>query len=207
MILLRIEMPDRPGSLGRVATAIASSGADIASIRIVGRADPGTVVDDFVCELPPGAWADTLVSSFDESIGAKVLWVSRCPDQWDVLSESELVSAMATDSARARELLFQYAPMLFHCQWSAATRLHNLSLILSTDHAPELTPEHLAALEPLDQLHQVELSGDWAPGWGEVTVAVVPSQSGWLAILGRQGGPPFLEPELRRLSRLVSMLP
>ena len=91
MILLRVELLDIPGALANAAAAIASTGTDIASIRIVGRTDDDTVVDDFICELAPDVLPDGLVSAFAESTGANVLWISRCPDQWDLLTESDLV--------------------------------------------------------------------------------------------------------------------
>lgn len=207
MMLLRVEMPDQPGALGKVATAIASAGADIVSIRIVGRSEQQRVVDDFVIDLPPGALPDTLVSALDAETGAKVIWISRCPSQWNVLSEAELVSEMALDTAHAREMLFEHGPTLFHCQWAALARLDDPALLIATEDAPPLTAAQLAALAPLDQLHAVDLPADWAPGWGEVVAAVVPNGNGFVAILGRQGGPDFLGSELSRLQRVVSLLP
>lgn len=90
MILLRVEMLDIPGALANAAAAIASTGTDMASIRIVGRTDDDTVVDDFICELAPDVLPDSLVSAFAGSTGANVLWISRCPAQWDLLTESDL---------------------------------------------------------------------------------------------------------------------
>lgn len=207
MMLLRVQMPDLPGSLGKVATAIASTGADIASIRIVGRDADGLVVDDFVCALPPGALADSLVSAFDQSIGARVLWISRCPDQWDLMSEAELIGEMVQDAEHGRELLFEHLPSLFHCQWMALGDVRHPDHVVVTDHAPELTFEQLAALGPLDELHAIDLPADWAPGWGEVIAAVVPNRNGRFGIMARQGGPEFLNSELRRLSGLFSLVP
>ena len=63
MILLRVELLDIPGALANAAAAIASTGTDIASIRIVGRTDDDTVVDDFICELAPDVLPDGLVSA------------------------------------------------------------------------------------------------------------------------------------------------
>ncbi|MGI5951702.1 MAG: amino acid-binding protein [Brooklawnia sp.] len=207
MILLRVQMPDQPGSLGKVATAIGSAGADIVSVRIVGRNHNGQVVDDFVCDLPPGILLDSVVSAFAPHLGAKVIWVSHCPDQWDLITESELVNQVLADSPHAVDLLFEHLPMLFHCQWMILGCLDDLQQLWGTPHAPELAVDQLAELEPLDELHAVELPEDWAPGWGEVIAAVVPNANGGLAIMGRQGGPAFLEPELHRLQTLISLLP
>ncbi len=43
--LLRVELLDVPGSLGRVATAIGEAGGDIEAIEIVEKRHDGTAVD------------------------------------------------------------------------------------------------------------------------------------------------------------------
>ncbi|HEY3004627.1 MAG TPA: ACT domain-containing protein, partial [Kribbellaceae bacterium] len=51
MFLLRLILPDRPGSLGTVASALGEVGADIHAIEIVEhRRDDGTAVDDVVVD-------------------------------------------------------------------------------------------------------------------------------------------------------------
>ncbi|EUA33943.1 putative amino acid-binding ACT domain protein [Mycobacterium xenopi 3993] len=51
--LLRVQLVDRPGSLGSLAVALGSVGADILSLDVVERAS-GYAIDDLVVELPPG---------------------------------------------------------------------------------------------------------------------------------------------------------
>ena len=48
--LLRVELEDRPGSLGSLAVALGSVGADILSLDVVERTS-GYAVDDLVVEL------------------------------------------------------------------------------------------------------------------------------------------------------------
>ena len=52
--LLRVQLEDRPGSLGSLAVALGSVGADILSLDVVERWS-GYAVDDLVVELPAGA--------------------------------------------------------------------------------------------------------------------------------------------------------
>ena len=56
--LLRVNLPDRPGMLGAVATALGEIGADIVSLDVVERG-PGGAVDDLVVDLPPDRLAAT----------------------------------------------------------------------------------------------------------------------------------------------------
>ena len=44
--LLRVELPDVPGSLGRLASAIGSAGGNIDAIEIVERTHDGRAIDD-----------------------------------------------------------------------------------------------------------------------------------------------------------------
>ena len=60
--LLRVVMPDRPGMLGAIATALGDAGADIVSLDVVERGPDGAV-DDLLVQLPPGGLADVLITS------------------------------------------------------------------------------------------------------------------------------------------------
>ena len=74
--LLRVRLPDQPGVLGKVASALGSAGADIDSIVVVDRA-PGYAVDDLVVSLPLGSLADRLVSAASSVPGVVVETVQR----------------------------------------------------------------------------------------------------------------------------------
>ena len=60
--LIRVELPDHPGALGAVATALGNIGADILGVDVVERTD-GTAIDDLVVELPPGRPPDVLITA------------------------------------------------------------------------------------------------------------------------------------------------
>src|SRR5689334_11499629 len=69
--LLRVVLPDRPGALGAVATALGVAGADILSVDVIER-EPGRATDDLVVELPPGRLADSLVTAASSVEGVQV---------------------------------------------------------------------------------------------------------------------------------------
>ena len=78
MYLVRLELPDRPGALGAVATALGTTGADIVSVDIVERRN-GTAIDDFVIDLPPGVTPDSLITSGQSVAGVNVHWAAARP--------------------------------------------------------------------------------------------------------------------------------
>ncbi|MGH3500101.1 MAG: ACT domain-containing protein, partial [Nocardioidaceae bacterium] len=70
--LLRIELPDTPGSLGTVASSLGLAGANIEAIEIVEHRADGVAVDDVFVELEPGVMPDMLVSAVQRLEGAQV---------------------------------------------------------------------------------------------------------------------------------------
>src|SRR4051812_29652225 len=60
--LLRLVVPDRPGILGAVATALGAAGIDIVSLDVLERAG-GVAVDDIVVDLPPDRLPGSLITA------------------------------------------------------------------------------------------------------------------------------------------------
>ncbi len=76
MLLLRVELPNVPGSLGRLATAIGAAGGDIEAIEIVEKRLDGTDVDDVLLDMVDGVMPDSVVSACNAVEG-----VERALDQ------------------------------------------------------------------------------------------------------------------------------
>jgi hypothetical protein len=72
--LVRIELPDRPGALGAVASRIGAVRGDVVSIEIVRRLD-GRAVDEFVVEMADADHVPLLLSEIAEVDGVSVLTV------------------------------------------------------------------------------------------------------------------------------------
>ena len=60
--LLRLVVPDRPGILGAVATALGTVGVDIVSVDVLER-DGRAAVDDIVVDLPADRLPDSLITA------------------------------------------------------------------------------------------------------------------------------------------------
>ncbi len=204
MFLLRIAMPDRTGALGQVATAIGSVGVDIVSLEIVEQVN-GKVIDDFLLELPYGRLPEELVGACLAIEGVQVLWLSRHHDVRGIESDLEIANQLGEDREHAAELLLEHLPRVFHSKWATLIDLQSMSPLLRSDSAPELNPDQIAALAPLDAVHFTEMSDAWLPGWGASSLAVVPDGRGRLLLVGRAGGPDFLESELFRLYHLARL--
>jgi ACT domain-containing protein len=70
--VVRIELPDRPGALGLVASRIGAVGGDIVAINILDR-DGGQAVDEFVIEIGGHHLIELLRTEIHEVDGVSVL--------------------------------------------------------------------------------------------------------------------------------------
>ncbi|AWY95847.1 amino acid-binding protein [Propionibacterium freudenreichii] len=205
MLLLRVELPDRPGALGQVATAMGGVGADISAIEIVERRSDGHVIDDFILAMPPGSLAETIINACAEMPDVKVLWLSRYPDQWNLESDIEVINRMSKQRARAAEILTEDAPTVFRCEWASLVDRKGLKVLHATERAPEFTADQLRELGDLAKAGRHAMGEDWMPDWGDVAVAAAPVDEDRTLLVGRQGGPEFLDSELFRLEHLASV--
>ena len=71
VFLLRVELPDRPGALGAVASRIGSVRGDVVAVEIVERW-PGSAVDEFVVELDDENALGLLLTEVTEVDGVSV---------------------------------------------------------------------------------------------------------------------------------------
>ena len=207
MFLMRITLPDRPGSLGAVATAMGDVGGDINAVEIVEKG-AGIVVDDFIVDLPPNQLPETIVTACQNLAGVKVEWISRYPEGGGLQSDLEALERMTADPANAAETLVSLCPVVFRSHWASLIELSEAAPRPSyaTGLAPDLTPEVVAHLAPFDATHRVDLAGGWSPGWGDTTVVVTPITRDRVIAIGRLGGPAFLDSEIARLHHLAALV-
>jgi ACT domain-containing protein len=68
---LQVSLPDRPGSLGMLASAIGSAGADIRELQVI-KSEDGTGFDEITVAVP-GTNTDDLVEILNSIGGVTVL--------------------------------------------------------------------------------------------------------------------------------------
>jgi hypothetical protein len=207
VFLLRITLPDRPGSLGAVATAMGGVGGDINAVEIVEKGK-GVVVDDFIVDLPPNQLPESLVSACQSLEGVHVEWIARYPEGGGLQSDLEALERMAADPVHAAETLVSLCPVVFRSHWAILleTGSGEPEMTFSTTLAPDVGPELAARLAPFDVTHRLDLESGWAPGWGDCTVVVTPITQDRVIVIGRQGGPVFLDSEVARLHHLAALV-
>jgi hypothetical protein len=209
VFLMRITLPDRPGSLGSVATAMGGVGADINAVEIVEKKPDGSVVDDFIVDLPPNQLAETIVTACQNLSGVRVEWIARYPEGGGLQSDLEALERMTADPPHAAETLVSLCPVVFRSHWASLLEISDGGApkpCFSTTLAPDLTPDVAEKFTPFDTTHRIDLEPDWSPGWGDTTAVVTPLSRDRVIIIGRLGGPAFLDSEIARLHHLAALI-
>ena len=205
--LLRVELPDVPGSRGRVASAIGEAGGDIEAIEIVEHRRDGSAVDDVLLETAPGVMPDSLVSACNQLDGVRVLWVSRYGAGGQLFLDLEAVEALTQNPRKACDELVDLLPITFRADWAMRIRRSGdtLKVLHRTSAAPHSTDGHRDWF-PAKQAHRLELPPDWEHANDGTLVAGAPlGDEDDLLLFGRRGGPDVLDSELARLGHLAAL--
>jgi hypothetical protein len=203
--LMRVRLPDVPGSLGAVATAIGGVGAHIEAIEIVEHHAAGTAIDDVFVDLLPGVLPDMVVSAVQRLDGVQVLWVSRYTVGGNLHLDLEAVEAITEEPARALGRLTELVPRVFRADWALVVEAADgdVSRVESTAGAPDL-PDTAPSWFPIEQATRLPAAA--SPGWAGAETAAAPLGTANRAIVfGRNGGPEILDSELARLNHLAAL--
>ena len=204
--LLRVALPDVPGSLGALATALGGAGADIEAIEIIEHRPDGRVVDDVLLDLPPRVMPDALVTACHALAGVEVEWISRYNAGTNLSMDLEAVERFTNDAKRAVEAMVEVLPSTFRTDWAMAVEWieGRVAMRATTSTAPQLIP---AAQRWLSVTGPQSL--DPTPEWDSTVLAAAPGRDragrAFVVVVGRHGGPEFLASEVARLGHMVSL--
>jgi len=207
--LLRIVMPDRPGALGEVASAIGMAGGDIVGVEVVEHRADGFAVDDFTLDPPPGRVADALVSACTPLDRVEVEFVGPYAAGGNLQRDLEAIEVMTEDPQRAETVLVDLLPGVFPGSWGLLLEQRpdgTVAVASATPGAPAtegFTPPWL----PLSRATRVLADPSWAPpSWHDVIAAIAPLDAPTrVVVAGRNGGPETLDSEVMRLAHLASL--
>jgi len=192
--LLRVELPDVPGSLGRLASAIGESGGDIEAIEIVEKNHGDSAVDDVLLETTPGTMPDSIVSACNQLDGVRVIWISRYAAGGNLFLDLEAVEDLTERPDEALDRLVDVLPLTFRADW--AVRVHRVH---GAGRHTEGAPDDLPFVE-IERPCRIDVEGD-----EENLYAGARIDGNEIVIISRRGGPEFLDSELARLGHLVSL--
>lgn len=207
--LLRVVLPDRPGMLGAVATAIGEAGGDIVSLDVVERGPEGAV-DDLLVMVAPGGLADRLITAAQSVPGVVVESLRPYLGADDLHRDLELVDELAAAPQDGLALLAANAPGVFRAGWAVVLeqRGDGVRTLESSSGAPDLSGLVLPWL-PLATARRMGSREDWVPERWEALgteLAVAPvGRPERVVLVGRPGGPRFRASEVLRLAHLAGI--
>jgi hypothetical protein len=204
--LMRVELPDVPGSLGALASALGAAGADIEAIEIVEHRDDGVAVDDVLLELQPGVLPDMVVSACRKLDGVNVLWVSRYAAGANLHLDLEAVESLTEQPDQALSRLVELVPVVFRADWAMMVQSsEDTTLAVDSTSASPAVEGICDTWLPLRRGQR--LAGPVGlEAWESTLMIGVPVGSHDRALVaGRRGGPDFLDSELARLAHLAAL--
>ena len=208
--LIRVQLPDSPGSLGAVATALGGIGADILSVDVVERG-AGLAVDDLVVELPSGRLPDVLITAAESVEGVEVDAVRPYAGVLDTHRELELVEAVAEDPRNGLAIFTEGVPKIVRAGWAVTLRADTKGVVTlaSSTAAPEAISDTLPWM-PLSRATILEAEDPWVPQtWQELGTELAATPLGkpdQALLVGRPGGPMFRAAEVARLAHLAGII-
>lgn len=209
--LLRVQLEDRPGSLGSLAVALGSVSADILSLDVVERS-AGYAVDDLVVELPAGAMPDMLITAAEQIKGVYVDSVRPHTGLLEAHRELELIDHIAAaDRKHKLQVLADEAPRVLRVGWTTVVRLTDAGpeRVVGSSGAPETQAAETPWL-PIDHAEALDGEAEWVPPvWREMATTLAAAPLGdprTAVVLGRPGGPLFRPSEVARLGYLAGIV-
>lgn len=208
--LMRVQLPDRPGSLALLAETLGVMNADIQSVDVIESDIAGTVTDDIVVALPPGTLADALITAAESVEGVLVDSIRPYAGTVDRRGQVAMLAAVAdlkNDPKAALDALVTVIPKSLSANWAIVISVDGPALrVAASDSAPEddgSSPQSIPvasarAIDPEDE--------PWVPeSWAllDTALAAAPlAGTSMILVLGRVGGPSFLGAEIKHLGNL-----
>lgn len=199
---VRLSVPDRPGSLGAVTSAIGAAGADIVKLDVL-DSEAGRALDDVFVLVRDPAHLDIVRGRLNAVTGVSVAGVQHPAPPVTGHADLELLDQVLSRPERGLQTLVDGSPHAFGADWAALVEY-------GLDGAPSAVLAVSAGCPGADQvvlttplrLASIRVT---APGASEPFggTALVPIGSGPIAlVLVRAEGPVFHQSELWRVGQV-----
>ncbi|MBV7295135.1 amino acid-binding ACT domain protein [Corynebacterium sp. TAE3-ERU12] len=212
--LLRVLLPDVPGSLGFLAAALGEAGGDIRSVDVIAYHEDRTVVDDIVVDLETPTPPDALISAARSVGDIEVDSIRPYSGTTNRRGETRMLAELAGDRRQPKRALQAFVDAL------PRTMTAGWAIVLDHDDvgtrrlaASSASPEddgRVLSEPPVDSPRGLDAEAeDWIPdSWTvmESSLAAAPMGNDRVLIIGRPGGPDFLPCEVQHLGDLGTII-
>lgn len=210
LALIRICLPDRPGSLGRLTSALGTAGADIEGVEVL-ESEGGRALDDVTVTVRDLAHLSAVTSAVAGLAGMDVVGVRSGIPPVSGHADLQLVEQVLTRPTSALRTLVDGAPRALGADWAAILDYAGdlRGVLARSDHAP--AESQILPSGPL-RLASIDLRRDPSPsaGGGALVPLGLPDPTdggiGLALLLARDTGYGFHRSELWRLGQLGHVL-
>jgi hypothetical protein len=206
LLRVRVRLPDRPGSLGKVARTLGAAGADVVQMAVLER-DAGRALDDFMVAWPSGAGIDRLCDGLASIPGVEIIGVWPTAEPQGAFPDAALIGQLAANPDGGLVILTDAVPAILSADWAGLLRPPRPAAAGGERTAGDVVVLHssVGAFGDIDvpDLSPIRPRAFTAKDGTQYTVA--PIVDGELALLvARTGAPPFHRTEVFRLAQLVT---
>jgi hypothetical protein len=210
LISLRVSLPDRPGMLAAVASAVSETACDIVTIEVVSRAE-GEVVDDLCVDTGPVSPLD-LHRIVGQIPGVVVEFVHPVASPPPAVATLELAWSLIEGAHDRVGVLVGGLPPALHAEWAMALeqRYNDVQLVAASAGAPAVPAGPLPWM-PLEGPRRL-MTGPWMPtSWcgpeveGRLELAGSPLGRPTIAVVIARTGGRFRPSELRQIEILSAL--
>ena len=208
LYVMRVSLPDVPGTLGATATALSNVGANIVSLRVIDR-DANHAFDEICIEATSLLPEDLRRAVEGAGRGVVVETIRRIPRIPDPLGALTLADRLARGEGPPVEVLVKGLPEAMSSSWAMALESIDgeLRVVSATPDAP--SPGILEApWLPLIGARRLEVTDRMPPGWRlhRYELAAAPlDEPHRFVLIGRPTGMRFIGNDLRQLELLADM--
>jgi hypothetical protein len=208
LYLLRVSVPDRPGALGALASAIGEAGGDITAVDVVERG-LSAAIDDVLVETPDATSADIIFAKLNSLPAIEI-------EAWQPFTEGDqlrdgldIVDGLGSTASRALAAITRIAPAVLRARWVVIIDQVNsgVAITQASAGAPWVRWSALPWL-PLASAGIVAADPSWLPhDWGgDPQLAAAPVGDSQMALLAvRPTGPGFRPTEIAKLANLAAI--
>jgi hypothetical protein len=208
LYLLRVSIPDRPGALGALASAIGEAGGDITAVDVVERG-LSAAVDDVLVDTPDATSADIILAKLNSLPAIEI-------EAWQPFTEGDqlrdgldIVDGLGSTASRALAAITRIAPAVLRARWVVIIDQVNsgVAITQASAGAPWVRWSALPWL-PLASAGIVDADPSWLPhDWGgDPQLAAAPVGDSQMALLAvRPTGPGFRPTEIAKLANLAAI--
>jgi hypothetical protein len=208
LYLLRVSVPDRPGALGALASAVGQAGGDITAVDVVERGS-SAAIDDLLVETSNEDVSAAVLASVDTVPGAIL-------EAWQPFMEGnqlrngvDVVDALGFATSPARAAIIRIAPALIRARWVVIIEaVADGVAVTQASAGSSRTRWTRLPWFPLASATQIDPDPAWLPhAWGAAPqIAAAPITGSIAALVAvRPTGPRFVRSEVDRLTGLAAV--